>query len=735
MKKLLLSMFAALVSLAAMAQAPAFPGAEGFARYTTTGGRGGKVIHVTNLNDSGTGSLRQALESQSGARIIVFDVSGLIELKSDLNIKYGNVTVEGQTAPGDGICISNYTVNVKASNVILRFLRFRRGNAVNVNDGADTIWGRHLKNIILDHCSMSWSIDECASFYDNMNFTMQWCSLGESLNNAGHDKGAHGYGGIWGGRNATFHHNLLAHHTNRTPRLCGSRYGYWDTSEGCSLAGETYNATTYADGWSHSFDVELDEVRNCVMYNWGSGNGAYGGMGGHHNIINNYYKAGPSTKNTKRVFQCSKGTGSYALPAGVYGVFYINGNYVTAAGSAASYYDWKGVITDNTKSYTAIPDSIKSDVKFGDSPTTLHSAEVAYQKVLDYAGASYRKDTIDRRYAAEAASGTATFTGSVTNEKGIIDTQEDVGGWPTYVSKAALTDTDQDGMPDVWETANGLNPNDASDATTYTLDEKGYYTNIEVYCNSLVEDLIKAQNADAISAVDEYYPEINKAEGVDYYDGTPAEGTYATSTEPEGETTSTSYTISQSTYVSGDTEWVFNNGITITCSGKAYAKGNDDCIKFSAGKQATINLPSGVSIDSVEITGYDNYPELDSYLAELNGTNYAETDYVFPKCSLDDSGNKTDFQTVTHAIKMANAATNTLTLTFAVKQVCVKINLYGTTTVTGINALPASNGSARVVNTQYFNTAGQRINGSSTGIVIVKQQMSDGTIVTKKVKK
>lgn len=505
MKRIITTMFTvAAFATAGMAQAPAFPGAEGFARYTTTGGRGGKVLHVTNLNDSGEGSLREALQNTSGKRIIVFDVSGTIALKSNLSIKYDDVTVEGQTAPGDGITLRDYTLENKANNVIIRFLRIRRGNAVNVNDGADSFCGRNRNNIIIDHCSMSWSIDETASFYDNKNFTMQWCTIAESLNNAGHDKGAHGYGGIWGGKSASFHHNLLAHHTNRCPRLNGARYGWGGTAE---------------DNYASSILAEQVDLRNNVMYNWGQGNGAYAGMGGYHNIVNNYYKYGPATKNKHRVFQCghTSNASGEVIPINTYGHFYINGNYVRDKGEN---YDWKGVIVDDGN--TTVWDTIRLSEPIATGTVTTHSAQKAFDKVLAYAGASYKRDAVDARYAEEAKNGTATYKGSVTKLAGIIDSQDDVQGWPVLTSKPKLADTDNDGMPDVWETANGLNPNDASDAATYSLDNKGYYTNIEVYCNSLVEDLIKAENEDAIESVDEYYPKVKKAKGVPYYMCTPS---------------------------------------------------------------------------------------------------------------------------------------------------------------------------------------------------------------------
>lgn len=514
MKRQLTTAFAMLCSAMVLAQSPAFPGAEGHARYIT-GGRAGSVYHVTNLNDSGTGSLRDAL-GKSGKRTIVFDVSGVINLKSDLKISKGDVTVAGQTAPGDGITLANYTVQIAADNVIIRFVRFRRGNAVDINDGADAVWGRNRKNIMLDHCSFSWSIDEVASFYDNRTFTMQWCTIAEALTNAGHDKGAHGYGGIWGGKDASFHHNFLLHLQNRVPRFNGARYDWagYDTSK-----------------YPNTIQAERVDFRNCVMYNWGTG-GCYGGPGGGYiNMVNNYYKAGPATTNKTRVTQISKSDSSNGgdnLFPNYTSRYYINGNYVTAAGENAENYDWQGVVYDSglptvngekcvndSKNYYGegagnIP--IKLDEPIDAGEVTTHSATVAFEKVRAYAGASYRRDAVDARYAMEAETGTATYTGSVSKQQGIIDTQNDVGGWPTLDKGTKLTDSDKDGMPDDWETANGLNPK-LNDSKQYTVDTEKIYTNLEVYMNSLVQDIMLAGNADAIEAVKEYYPAYTKADG------------------------------------------------------------------------------------------------------------------------------------------------------------------------------------------------------------------------------
>lgn len=536
---------ASLISATSMAQAPAFPGAEGHGRYVT-GGRGGKIVHVTNLNDSGTGSFREAVKS--GNKIIVFDVAGVIALKSDLKFA-DNITILGQTAPSPGITLRYYTVQ-PGSNNIIRFLRIRRGQEKNINDGADASWQRNKTGIIFDHCSFSWSIDEVASFYDNNNFTMQWCTVAESLTNPGHSKGAHGYGGIWGGKLASFHHNFVAHLMNRGPRFNGARYGW---------TGYTSNKEYSTYKWQNAVQAENVDFRNCVMYN--AQGTCYGGPGGGQiNIVNNYYKAGPShslkgtTLNGLKVdvstgkergsqdritlVTLSTQSNSDKNHPELYDMtsrYYINGNTTeTTKGSKTANKDWKGVSYDkgvpslNGEYYS--PDAnnyygdavahttisgkscvkIKMDEPAPTGQVTTHSAAEAYEKVLAYVGASLYRDEIDARYMEEAKTGTATYKGSITNSPGIIDKVSDVKGYTEdnfgTGTRPADFDTDKDGIPDEWEKANGLNPNDASDALTYSLDEKGYYKNIEVYANSLVENIMKAENQDALSGVDEYYP-------------------------------------------------------------------------------------------------------------------------------------------------------------------------------------------------------------------------------------
>lgn len=435
-------------------QVPAFPGAEGFGAMTT-GGRGGAVIEVTNLNNSGAGSLRAAIDA-TGPRTVVFRVSGTIELQSQLTIRNGNITIAGQTAPGDGICLRGYTFQIDADNVIVRYIRCRLGDEFNVQD--DAMNGRRHKDIIIDHCSMSWSVDECASFYDNENFTLQWSILSESLYESTHDKGRHGYGGIWGGKGATFHHNLLAHHTSRNPRFCGSRY-------------------------SAQPELEIIDHRNNVIYNWG-GNSCYGAEGGSYNLVNNYYKYGPATSSSKRnrIINPNADAGDNQQAAGVWGSFYISDNFV---------YGYPSTSGDNWTTGVQGPSAaIKETIRLNDPVAvpaiTEHQAEVAFEHVLANAGTVLPvRDGLDARIVRETMTGTATYGGVYGAGQGIIDSQTDAGGWPLLNSTDAPLDTDHDGMPDAWEDLMGLDKNDPADRNG-DLSGNGY-TNLEDYLNSLAE--------------------------------------------------------------------------------------------------------------------------------------------------------------------------------------------------------------------------------------------------------
>jgi len=422
----------------------AFPGAEGFGKYTT-GGRGGSVLVVTNLNDDGPGSLREAIRKK-GPRIIVFAVSGYIDLKSPLFINNPDVTIAGQTAPGDGITLRHYPLKVSTENVIIRYLRFRLGDVSKIEE--DAISGIRQKNIIIDHCSVSWATDECASFYGNENFTMQWCIISESLNSSVHSKGDHGYGGIWGGRKATFHHNLIAHHNSRLPRFSGSA--------------SVPNAPD-----------ELVDFRNNVIYNW-MNNNTYGGEKGRYNVVNNYYKPGPSTKSSRKA--------RILDPSVPYGKFFVAGNVLEG---------FENITRNNKLGITnSAADSALVSKSFEVELINEHSARQAFELVLLGAGASLVRDAVDRRIVEEVKNGTASFG---KNKDGIIDSQNDVGGWPELKTVPALTDSDNDGMPDDWEQKNRLNPNDASDAARYTLSKT--YTNIEVYINGLVQDKTGVQKS------------------------------------------------------------------------------------------------------------------------------------------------------------------------------------------------------------------------------------------------
>ena len=442
---------------AAQAQQLAFPGAEGGGMYTR-GGRGGKVLEVTRLDDdANSGTLRWAV-NQSGARTVVFRVSGTVLLTSDLKISRDSITIAGQTAPGDGICLRKYALVVSANEVIIRYLRVRLGDESGGESDAMSAFsnsGTYYRNIIVDHCSASWSEDETLSYYGNDHVTVQWCIISESLYNSNHPKGAHGYGGIWGGVDHTsFHHNLLAHHSSRNPRLSGT-------------------GTTVA-----CYNVDL---RNNVIYNWGF-NSAYGGEASTANFVNNYYKPGPATKSgvRSRIYQ----------PSDTLGVWYIQGNFVEGNPTVSSD-NWAGGV--NPSIAPKDMKSIKATVPFPALPTTTQMPQQAFDLVLQYAGATFpKRDTIDGRIVNETRTGTVTFGGKTyakaqgfdtTKVYGIIDSQTDVGGWPVLNSAIAPLDSDHDGMPDSWEIAQGLDWNNAADRNKVGA---GGYTMLELYLNSLM---------------------------------------------------------------------------------------------------------------------------------------------------------------------------------------------------------------------------------------------------------
>lgn len=473
-----------------------FPGADGFGMYTT-GGRGGKVLHVTSLEDNGNvGTLRWAV-NQKGARIIVFDVSGTIFLKDRLRITEPDVTIAGQSAPGDGICVADMPFTIDADNVIIRYMRFRLGNDHADRHEGDGLGGSKHSNIMVDHCSVSWSIDECLSIYGNRNSTVQWCIVDQSLVDAGHSKGQHGYGGNWGGAGASFHHNLIAHCVSRVPRLGPS-------------------PVTQED--------ERMDLRNNVFYNW-AGGGCYGGEAMDVNIINNYYKPGPATDLAPmdvriRIAKPNIRTTQYChrevLPDGtvkgnvwtkmwhVWGHFYLSGN-VNADYPEVAADNWNAPFLDqidtdgNDGTYTAVTrDTIQLKepiyVPKANGDAGFQTAEEAYRLVLDNAGASHRRDSHDQMIINDVRNRTATYSGK--SGPGFIDTPydnrpadaaADWSPWPTLRSEKVLPDSDQDGMPDAWEKQHGLNPTDPSDANLISVD--GRYTNIEAYLNSLVRSL------------------------------------------------------------------------------------------------------------------------------------------------------------------------------------------------------------------------------------------------------
>lgn len=470
-------------------ETPAFPGAEGYGMYTT-GGRGGTVYHVTtledNVNNPTKGMLRYAV-NQVGPRTIVFDVSGTIHLKGSLSVSNDDITIAGQTAPGDGICLADWPFAISANNVIVRYIRVRLGNEnVSRADGdggheGDGFGGNEQANIIIDHCSVSWSIDECLTFYGNRNTTVQWCLVTNSLNEAGHSKGAHGYGGMVGGGRTSYHHNLFAHHQSRTPRFCSR------------------------DVCPTSKDRPTD-YRNNVNYNWGK-LGCYGAEGIDINMVNNYYKPGPTTLKHATGYQerfVAPGPATTpSSPFNHWAHYHLAGNVNTGSSRATQdnflYGLWAQVASTSWGYSVKTKDTINLKVPMPFAYVTTHKAADAYERVLDHVGCSLHRDAYDSIMIHDVRTGTASFTATMSDGStypGIINDPNDVvykdgtRGYPVLNGTVAPKDSDGDGIPDKWETANGLNAYKASDGNLVGAEG---YTNLERYLNALVEATTTAQ--------------------------------------------------------------------------------------------------------------------------------------------------------------------------------------------------------------------------------------------------
>ena len=379
--------------------AVAFEGAEGCGKYTV-GGRGGKEYVVTSLADDGSeGTLRHAVEAE-GPRIVTFAVEGDIHLAGPLNIRNPYLSILGQTAPGRGITLRDHNVFITADQVILRYLRVRLGTAASVE--ADAIGARHCSNIIIDHCSLSWGTDENASFYNFRDATIQWCIISEALNASVHHKGNHGYGGIWGGRNITFHHNLFAHNSSRNPRFDHPRL-YWN------------NDLLHFRG--------TVDFQNNVVYNWGM-KAIYGGEEGWFNVQDNWFRPGPATRNLDGEWlDISTSQTTSMIP----GSFYIDDNVYDVSAVRRGGLDGRlpdqGKIAHHQEEY----EKVSVDEPFSISVATVaQDADDAYKAVLKHAGASLRRDSVDERIVREVKKGSARFSGSVTGLPGLIDSESDI---------------------------------------------------------------------------------------------------------------------------------------------------------------------------------------------------------------------------------------------------------------------------------------------------------------------
>ena len=637
----------------------AFPTAEGYGRYAT-GGRGGRTYVVTSLddcpeNDLKEGTFRWAVK-QPGKKIVTFAVNGTIYLTSPLDLNCGDLTILGQTAPGEGVCLADYPVTISCENAIIRYMRFRLGQRQVANHEGDGFGINGANNFIIDHCSVSWSIDECLSVSAATNGTIQWCIVSQALNDAGHTKGAHGYGGNWGGTNVTFSHNLIAQCTSRVPRLGGDTSA--ETDDFCDL-------------------------RCNVFYNWG-GNGCYGAEAIDVNFVNNYYKPGPSTDQRSANIQkriCAPGirTSSYikTYPAFAHdlhrwGHFYTEGNCNPDHGDVTADNWTLGILNQVDASgqdgtWTAVTkDTIHLREPREFVHVTTHTADDTYDKVLDLAGASLHRDCVDEMIVSQVLERWGKYlSGSNGARYGQIDKQTDNifngqltedqvenGAWPIlrYIAPAR-TDSDGDGLPDSYEDNWGLdseNPNDAGGLYTGT--------NAKFQGLSCVEAFVDVANS-ATRKWNEQCTEGGDVLGVE-------EPTILCLRRQPWE-----HEISALTFKGHNAtarRQLFADGLAIINQTGSIASAQDQTLKLRS-QQYSISVPETITATAVRIYGYSNYGS-DVKVTELNGQKFTGSEYVI-------SGEGKEKQQLTIPLNEPVSG-KTLTITFAGdSQPCLKLYL------------------------------------------------------------
>lgn len=717
----------------------AFPGAEGAGKYAI-GGRGGDVYHVTNLNDSGEGSLRYGIENATGPRTIVFDVSGVIQLQSRLVCNKPNITIAGQTAPGIGIMLRDYDFGANSDDGITRFMRFRYGhgddwNGTSANQNTGNAGGLSANYGIMDHCLLGWGSDETFSSRGAKNITFQHSLIGESLNQNGHKNYwddnhsvQHGFAATVGGDVASLHHNLLAHNEGRNWSLGGG-----------------------LDGTNH-FAGRMN-IYNNVVYNWG-GRATDGGA--HQvNFVGNYYKKGPST--TQNMIFIANHEDNYAGTQ----EYYLNGNLRVSQDGNTKKSDTLGDTYDQTISsgitvnWQTFVNSPYSDF-YGLDESNVESAEAAFKNVLSDVGCNYQElDNNEKRLIQESRDGTYTKTGSRSGKAGLIDKERDSEGWNglgiVSETRDSDWDTDGDGIPDWFETAKGWSTSDLNN--NHTDQNQNYYTDLEIYLNWMaLPHWIKqvVNNPIEIDLKEFFAGYTNTTNKTTYTIGTTSglttnmsnfiltvtptktgllslevtatetvgtetvsltrtfnfhvassEETYNEATVTTVEQTFTLSTQTNNSTANTNDIWRFNNGFEIkNNNGKGYSTGLDNCIKYSANVPFTIIIPEGLSVTEVTFYGYNNYNTNDAYLSQLGDNNYGSTDYVFPKKN---SGNINK----TYTIPLSNPVINSLTFKFADSQTVVTITLKCVSTSnisitlkeTATVFLPFKNGSKTVFTT------------------------------------